>query len=129
MSRLLPLGALAVAALIGGLVGCSKPVVREKPLADPLLVSKKPVEGKQGLGVSRAPTTEDVPPPPPPPTVRLLAPPVPSREGLLPSGSPHHEGRLAPAPGRRCSRPRTLRAGPRPRHGPSRPEAALVRTA
>jgi hypothetical protein len=79
MRRLLPLSALAVAIIGGGLLGCSsKPVVREKPVADPLLVSKKPVEGKQNLGTSRAPLNEDIPPPPPPrdpppppPTARL----------------------------------------------------------
>ena len=54
MRRLLLLSALAVAIAGAGSGGCStKPVVREKPLADPLLVSKKPVEGKQHLVAPR----------------------------------------------------------------------------
>ena len=73
MCRPLLPGALTIAVFITGLVGCSKPVVREKPIADPLLISKKPVEGKQHLGVSREPT-DDIPPPPPAPTVRLPTP-------------------------------------------------------
>lgn len=63
-------GALAVAVLTAGLAGCTRPVVRDKPMADPLLVSKKPVEGKQHLAVSRAPAADDFPPPPPPPAPR-----------------------------------------------------------
>jgi hypothetical protein len=82
MRRLLLLSALAVAIAGAGSGGCStKPVVREKQLADPLLVSKKPVEGKQHLVAPRAPLNDDIPPPPPPgdtplppATVRLLAP-------------------------------------------------------
>jgi hypothetical protein len=33
--------------LLGGMVGgCYKPAVREKPVPDPLLTSKKPVQGR-----------------------------------------------------------------------------------
>ena len=52
-----------------GLTGCTRPAVREKPIADPLLTSKKPVEGKAGLSDGRSlPPEQMILPPPPPPT-------------------------------------------------------------
>lgn len=55
---------LAVVVIWGGLAGCHKPAVREKPLPDPLLTSKKPIEGKPHAPEAPRP---HVPPPPPMP--------------------------------------------------------------
>jgi hypothetical protein len=44
--------------------GCStKTALRDKPPPDPLLISKKPVEGNAHLSESRPPTDEDYSPP------------------------------------------------------------------
>jgi len=59
------LGSLVVA--IGVITGCaSKPVIKEKKPADPLLTSKKPIEGRPHISDSRLPTDEDYAPPPRP---------------------------------------------------------------
>lgn len=40
-----------LALLIGGIVlGCHKPMVQQKQPPDPLLISKKPIEGKETPG-------------------------------------------------------------------------------
>jgi hypothetical protein len=55
-------------ALFGAGVGCgTKQAVRDKPLADPLLTTKKPVEGIQFGPVSQVPRSglDDLPVPPP----------------------------------------------------------------
>jgi hypothetical protein len=49
--------------LAGAALGCTKSAVRQKTPPDPLLVSKKPVEG--------------VPQAPPPPSARVEVPPPP----------------------------------------------------
>ena len=51
---------------LGLFVGCHKPAVREKPLPDPLLTSKKPIEGRTIFQESSDPR-EEMPLPPPPP--------------------------------------------------------------
>jgi hypothetical protein len=48
------------------LAGCSKPALREKPPPDPLLTSKKPIEGKPSAGDVRPLPGEDYAPPPRP---------------------------------------------------------------
>jgi hypothetical protein len=56
-------------ALIFGIAlmgGCNKPALREKPPPDPLLTSKKPIEGKSLLGDVQKPPAEDYSPPPRP---------------------------------------------------------------
>lgn len=41
------MGRILAILVVGGLtVGCTRNVVKQKPSSDPLLVSKKPVEGK-----------------------------------------------------------------------------------
>jgi hypothetical protein len=77
MRRALNQAILAGLLLLGGLTGCSKPVVREKPVPDPLLTSKKPVEGRSGLSESARGGSEDLllPPAPPPPGMDLPRPP------------------------------------------------------
>jgi hypothetical protein len=69
MRRALGMAGLAVLVVWVGLAGCTKPAVREKPLPDPLLTSKKPIEGKAHLTESW-PAGEALPPPPPPPADR-----------------------------------------------------------
>ncbi|MFO0878044.1 MAG: hypothetical protein U0840_11900 [Gemmataceae bacterium] len=59
---------LGMLVLWVGLAGCSKPAVREKPLPDPLLTSKKPIEGKPHVTESSYTAAEELPPPPPMPT-------------------------------------------------------------
>jgi hypothetical protein len=63
------IGTCSLAALIiwGGLAGCQRSVVREKPLPDPLLTSKKPIEGKPHITEANSGIDEDLPPPPPAP--------------------------------------------------------------
>lgn len=58
-----------VVALLSA-VACNKPAMREKPLPDPLLTSKKPIEGRVEAG-PYTPTRDDLPPPPPMPTEGL----------------------------------------------------------
>jgi hypothetical protein len=65
---------LAGLLLLGSLTGCTKPVVREKPVPDPLLTSKKPVEGRSGLSDADRGVSEDLLPPPPPPASGLEMP-------------------------------------------------------
>jgi hypothetical protein len=60
---------LAVVVVWGGLAGCHKPAVREKPLPDPLLTSKKPVEGKPHTEDPEAARPHLPPPPPMPPSL------------------------------------------------------------
>lgn len=48
------------------LSGCTKPALRDKPPPDPLLSSKKPVEGKPHISDARSLTDEDYSPPPRP---------------------------------------------------------------
>lgn len=62
--------ALGLGSLVVGIIvtaGCaSKPVMKEKPPSDPLLTSKKPIEGRPHLGDARMPADEDYSPPPRP---------------------------------------------------------------
>ena len=51
---------------LGMFVGCHKPVVREKPLPDPLLTSKKSIEGRSTFR-EVSDSHEEMPLPPPPP--------------------------------------------------------------
>lgn len=69
MRRALGMAGLAVLVLWGGQVGCNRPAVREKPLPDPLLTSKKPIEGKAHLAEPGA-RDEAIPAPPPRPEMR-----------------------------------------------------------
>ncbi len=67
--------------LAGGIVlGCHKPVVQQKVPPDPLLISKKPIEGRTDA-VEPAPAARIDPQPPPTPRRRLSPPaaPDPSR--------------------------------------------------
>jgi hypothetical protein len=66
-------GALALAAPLG----CTKQVVRDKTPPDPLLVSKKPVEGKQNVLPAEPRPRAEFPPPPPAPARVLGLQPVP----------------------------------------------------
>ncbi|MFO0846212.1 MAG: hypothetical protein U0797_28180 [Gemmataceae bacterium] len=77
MRRALGTLGLAAAFLLGSQAGCTKPAVREKPLPDPLLTSKKPIEGKPHL---TDPGERDGELPPPPPMPRALP-------GRAPAGS------------------------------------------
>lgn len=65
MVRTASLTTLAILIVWSGLTGCSKPAVREKPLPDPLLTSKKPIEGKPHVTESGPTSNEELPPPPP----------------------------------------------------------------
>jgi hypothetical protein len=67
MHRTLCWAGLAVLVVWGTQAGCTKPAVREKPLPDPLLTSKKPIEGKPHVSESAPPAREELPPPPPRP--------------------------------------------------------------
>ena len=62
-------GTIGLAAVViwGGLAGCHKPAMREKPLPDPLLTSKKPIEGKPHASDEEGGLREQIPPPPPMP--------------------------------------------------------------
>lgn len=46
------------------LIGCTKPALREKKIGDPLLTSKKPIEGVPAGNVPRALVQEEFPQPP-----------------------------------------------------------------
>jgi hypothetical protein len=61
------LGILGFGTILAGLLaGCSsKPVLREKQPQDPLLISKKPVEGKQSINAAPGGADECAPPPRP----------------------------------------------------------------
>jgi hypothetical protein len=68
MGRLIRIGALL--ALILSLSACKnqqQQIIREKPLPDPLLTSKKPIEGKQWGNETVSSTQIELPPPPPMP--------------------------------------------------------------
>ena len=67
---------LAGLILWAGLSGCATPVVKEKPVPDPLLTSKKPVEGRASLTDDRPAEREDLlmPAPPPPPDMDFVVP-------------------------------------------------------
>jgi hypothetical protein len=57
--------------------GCTKPALRDKPPPDPLLTSKKPIEGKSVSDVRPGPIEDYSPPPRPvvddePGPIRLL---------------------------------------------------------
>lgn len=58
---------MAVLVVWGSLLGCTRPAVREKPLPDPLLTSKKPIEGKPHVTETGPSPAEEWPPPPPRP--------------------------------------------------------------
>jgi hypothetical protein len=60
--------------LSGALVGCHKPAIREKPVPDPLLTSKKPIAGRTMSTDSQYPRGEEWLPPPPPPAGEFLPP-------------------------------------------------------
>jgi hypothetical protein len=60
-------GILAGVLLGGAVAGCHKPAVREKPVPDPLLTSKKPIAGRTiGTDSHWAAGEEWLPPAPPP---------------------------------------------------------------
>ncbi len=65
MRQMLRTFGLAAVVVWGGLAGCHKPAIREKPLPDPLLTSKKPIEGKSHP--AGAEVRPQAPPPPPMP--------------------------------------------------------------
>jgi hypothetical protein len=57
-------GLTSLIVAIGVITGCaSKPVMKEKPPADPLLTSKKPVEGRPHISDTRSAADEDYAPP------------------------------------------------------------------
>ena len=59
-------GWLAVVLGIALGTGCTKPALREKPPPDPLLTSKKPIDGKPLTREERPAPREDYAPPPRP---------------------------------------------------------------
>jgi hypothetical protein len=61
-------GFIVLLAVLGTLAGCTKPVLRprDKPPPDPLLTSKKPIEGNPSTGDARPVPAEDYAPPPRP---------------------------------------------------------------
>jgi hypothetical protein len=63
---------MRVAALLLVAVGCNKQAVRDKPVSDPLLTSKKPVEGRTGSTGPRSAYNEVPPPPVPAPEPATL---------------------------------------------------------
>jgi hypothetical protein len=70
--------------LYGGAVGCNRQAVREKPLPDPLLTSKKPIEGRPHVAEAPFLARDDIPPPPPrPPETPGTISPEPSVVQLL----------------------------------------------
>ena len=76
MRRILGLWGLAILVAAGGLGGCHKPAVREKPLPDPLLTSKKPIEGRPLVAEIGSCLREEWPPPPPLPALERGSMPV-----------------------------------------------------
>jgi hypothetical protein len=65
-------GVLASVILGGAVAGCHKPAVREKPVPDPLLTSKKPIAGRTIGTATRSPREEEWLPPPPPSGAEFL---------------------------------------------------------
>lgn len=63
MMRTVVRAVLAAVLLSGAAVGCTRSAVRQKTPPDPLLVSKKPVEGVP-QGTPAATARVEVPPPP-----------------------------------------------------------------
>jgi hypothetical protein len=62
------------AALLAAALGCHTPAVQPKTPPDPLLITKKPIEGRPtsaGAGLSAR-----LEPPPPPTTGDFVAPPI-----------------------------------------------------
>jgi hypothetical protein len=59
-------GVLTGVLLAGAAAGCHKPAVREKPVPDPLLTSKKPIAGRTIGTDNHWAAGEELPPPPPP---------------------------------------------------------------
>jgi hypothetical protein len=67
MRRFLKVGWLATVLGSAVLFGCHRPAVREKPLPDPLLTSRKPVEGRSYTLNCQPHCRDNIPLPPPPP--------------------------------------------------------------
>jgi hypothetical protein len=61
-----PLRRLALAAALGVLAGCHQPAVQQKPPPDPLLISKKPIEGRPHAAAEGGVDAARLQPPPPP---------------------------------------------------------------
>jgi hypothetical protein len=78
--RLVMQGILAGVLLAGAVTGCHKPAIREKPVPDPLLTSKKPIAGRTMSTNGHSPGGENLSPPPPPPGADFL---VPRSEGTI----------------------------------------------
>jgi hypothetical protein len=66
--------------ITGAITGCTKSAIREKPVPDPLLTSKKPIAGRTMSTDGHSRDGEDLVPPPPPPSADFLAP---RREGTI----------------------------------------------
>lgn len=67
------------AAVIGGVsLGCSRQLVQQKVPPDPLLTSKKPLEGKPGAAESRYSARLEPPAPPAPALGQPLPTPPPT---------------------------------------------------
>jgi hypothetical protein len=54
-----------LAAALGVLAGCHQPAVQQKPPPDPLLISKKPIEGRPHAAEDGVDAARLQPPPPP----------------------------------------------------------------
>ena len=67
-------GILAAVLLAAAITGCTKPAIREIPVPDPLLTSKKPIAGRTMSTDGHSPAGEDLIPPPPPPGADFLTP-------------------------------------------------------
>jgi hypothetical protein len=65
MRRLLRIG-LAAPVVAGACLGCNRSAVRDKPPPDPLLTSKKSVEGRPSVSRSLGTARLDLPAPPTP---------------------------------------------------------------
>jgi hypothetical protein len=64
-----------LAGLVLGGAGCTTTTpVKEKQIPDPLLTSKKPVEGRSRAAEERPVDRDDLQPPPPPPGAGLSGP-------------------------------------------------------
>jgi hypothetical protein len=81
------LRSLLLLLLLGGIVmGCHKSMVQQKVPPDPLLISKKPIEGKSEQGEPFLATRID--PQPPPLPRREVPPPDPTRTVHATPGNP-----------------------------------------
>jgi hypothetical protein len=83
MRRVLCTTGLAVLVMSVSAAGCNKQAVREKPLPDPLLTSKKPIEGRPHVSEASPLSREEIPPPPPRPAEVAGQTPEPSVVQLL----------------------------------------------